>query len=271
MKKQFKKIIFALVFLAALVMPFFNTSHAYAASPVDSTVDISRGFLGLKPWYDGLTVNGGQLVCVKDTDEGARAAGCMYIATFILTIASNIAIDLVALGTYLALGFVIYGGYKYIFSNGDPGSVASGKKTIINTSIGLGILLLSNVIFTSVRYVLCQSAVEQEFKVGDQVFKVAGTANAGTLFTDLVAWVAGLAGIIAVIFLVIAGVAYMTAEGDAGKIVKARNTIKYSLIGLIIVMLSELFVAFINNSIRSAATPTSYVNSVEISLINKGE
>lgn len=45
-------------------------------------------------------------------------------------------------------------------------------------------------------------------------------------------------GLVAVIVIVIGGVMYMTSNGDAGKLQKAKNTILYAAIGLIICVLS---------------------------------
>lgn len=45
-------------------------------------------------------------------------------------------------------------------------------------------------------------------------------------------------GLVAVIVIVIGGVMYMTSNGDAGKLQKAKNTILYAVIGLIICVLS---------------------------------
>ncbi|MBQ3453098.1 hypothetical protein IJG28_02825 [Candidatus Saccharibacteria bacterium] len=47
-----------------------------------------------------------------------------------------------------------------------------------------------------------------------------------------------VAGIVAVIFIIIGGVNYMTSSGDAGKVAKAKNTILYALIGLVICVLA---------------------------------
>ena len=48
----------------------------------------------------------------------------------IWTIAANIATDITVIAAYLIIGYVIYGGYLYTFSGGDPGKVATGKKRV---------------------------------------------------------------------------------------------------------------------------------------------
>lgn len=58
-----------------------------------------------------------------------------------------------------------------------------------------------------------------------------------------------LAGFLAVISIIIAGVSYMTAAGNAEKVTSARKRIVNSLVGLFIAMTAAGLVAFIGNSI----------------------
>lgn len=44
---------------------------------------------------------------------------------------------------YVAVGYVIWGGFKYIKSQGDPGKISEAKTAIINALTGLGIALAS--------------------------------------------------------------------------------------------------------------------------------
>lgn len=55
----------------------------------------------------------------------------------------------------VAIIFIIYGGFKYITSGGESGSVESAKKTLIMAIIGLIIVALAQVI---VHFVLTESA-----------------------------------------------------------------------------------------------------------------
>ncbi len=46
----------------------------------------------------------------------------------------------------------------------------------------------------------------------------------------------GIIGVITVVFIVIGGVKYMTSQGDPGKLQHAKNTIMFSVVGLVIVL-----------------------------------
>ena len=52
-------------------------------------------------------------------------------------------------------------------------------------------------------------------------------------------------GIVAVIVIIIGGVSYMTSTGDAGKVKKAKDTILYGVIGLVICVLAFAIVNFV--------------------------
>lgn len=54
-----------------------------------------------------------------------------------------------------------------------------------------------------------------------------------------------IAAIVAVIVIIIAGINYATSGGDAGKVAKAKNTILYSVVGLVIVAFAFTITLFI--------------------------
>ena len=101
---------------------------------------------GLRPWYSGLTTtvtdaNNQQSCALKKPDKGD-----VPLQQYIWMIVLNILVDLFFLVGFAALGFVIYGGFLYMTSAGDPSRAASGKNTLLHATIGLVIALLANVI-----------------------------------------------------------------------------------------------------------------------------
>ncbi|MBQ6355082.1 hypothetical protein IJJ18_01505 [Candidatus Saccharibacteria bacterium] len=137
-----------LVFLATILASFSLFTAAIAPAEVraaesansDSNEECDKGFLGFAPWYRGLTEkkNGRcEVKSPKNSDE---------IPTFVIKIILNILADLSLAVGYLSLGFIIYGGYLYIMSSGDPGKAAKGKKTLMAAVIGTAIAMLASVI-----------------------------------------------------------------------------------------------------------------------------
>lgn len=47
-----------------------------------------------------------------------------------------------------------------------------------------------------------------------------------------------LAGAIAVIMIIVAGIMYVTSSGDSGRVTKAKNMLTYAIVGLIVVIIA---------------------------------
>ncbi len=164
----------------------------------------------------------------------------------IWTIVSNIASDITIIASYLVIAYVIYGGYLYTFSRGEPAKVAEGKKTLTQAFIGLGIVLSASVIVNTIRLALGVNLAKDCTQAG----KCINDAN--TMVVNYINWVIGIAGVMSLIFVVYGGALYITSTGDPGKVKQAKNMIMYSLIGLAIVALAATITAFVSQSIREA-------------------
>ena len=85
-----------------------------------------------------------------------------------------------------------------------------------------------------------------------------GVDGVGGNDTDLVSSVTGILngviavlGLVCVVVIIIGGVNYMTSSGDSGKVKKAKDTILYGIIGLIICVLAFAIVNFVLANILS--------------------
>ena len=66
-----------------------------------------------------------------------------------------------------------------------------------------------------------------------------------TDITGIINAIIGALGIVCVVVIIIGGVNYMTSSGDAGKVKKAKDTILYGMIGLVICVLAFAIVNFV--------------------------
>lgn len=221
MHKLISKVVILGVLLACFILPSLSVQPVSAA-----------GFLGLVPWNESVQ----DLTTISGQEELIKA---------IWQIVLNVSTDLTVAAAYLVIGFVIYGGYLYMLSNGDPGKVATGKKTLIQAFIGLAIVMSAHLIMDSIRVAL----------LGGGSFSNCaskGCVDPNTLITESIQWTIGVAGVVAAIFVVAGGIGYMTSAGDPSKTQKAKNTLLYALIGLAIVALAEAITAFASGLIRNA-------------------
>lgn len=65
-----------------------------------------------------------------------------------------------------------------------------------------------------------------------------------TVIQNILYAIIAVSGIVAVIYIIIGGINYMTSSGDTNKVQKARQTILYAVIGLIVCALAFVIVNF---------------------------
>lgn len=71
---------------------------------------------------------------------------------------------------------------------------------------------------------------------------VTGSTGVIVKITHLIAIVAGIA---AVIIIIIAGIRYIISGGDSAKTASAKNTIIYAVVGLVVIVLAQAIITFI--------------------------
>lgn len=115
-------------------------------------------FLTFRPWYYGLVKEGSATCELKDINvEGGTTGEEIELTAFIWTIILNILSILFNLVGYLALGFIIYGGYLYLLAKGDPAKIAKGKNTVIRALIGLVVCILATLITNTIVKILTEA------------------------------------------------------------------------------------------------------------------
>lgn len=63
--------------------------------------------------------------------------------------------------------------------------------------------------------------------------------------------VVGVVGFVAVVMIIMGGISFATSQGDSSKVAKARNTILYGVVGLIVALLAFAIVNFVLTSVFS--------------------
>lgn len=127
------------------------------------------------------------------------------------------------------------------------------KTIFIITISTLGFNTLATTLPTYAQNDVCSSSAPSEVK---EAAGCNGSSNAlPGLITGILNAIIAVSGIVAVIFVLIGGINYMTSAGDSGKLEKAKKTILYAVIGLAITVLSFAIVNFaINNIINGSSS-----------------
>ena len=215
MKKIY--LILAVIVCALSSLVLLPAGNSYAAECSDSQTP-----LGLRPWYAGLVDSNCEI-------DHKNWEGEENIQKSVWKIVLNLASDILAIVGYLAICFVIWGGYQYMMARGDPGMVAKGKKTITNALVGLAICMLASTITSMVSDIAAEG-------VNQNIFIVA--------MNHAFTW----AGIISVIMIVIGGIQYTTSNGNPAQAAKGKQTITFAIIGLAI---SLFAVAIVNLVVKA--------------------
>lgn len=72
-----------------------------------------------------------------------------------------------------------------------------------------------------------------------------GEQSLMSMINTILNLVIGLVGVVAVVMMIIGGISFITSQGDTNKVTKARNTILYGVVGLIIAILAFAIVNFV--------------------------
>jgi hypothetical protein len=123
----------ALTFGAPMLVPVLASAACDANSTIQS---------GIGSGIDGTTGSASGTACSAVSDNGTGSL------TAVAKKAVNIFSIIVGI---VAVIFIIYGGFRYITSGGDSGSVGNAKNTLIYALVGLVIVALAQLI---VHYVL---------------------------------------------------------------------------------------------------------------------
>lgn len=229
-----------LAFLGVLLTVFMGTA---VLNPTEVVAlgggDCGAGTpLGFRAWYAGLCDGNEKDSEIQKPDNQDESELVQFIWTIIL----NVLFDLLVAVGYLALGFVVYGGFLYIMSQGDPVKLAKGKRTLTAAIIGTVIALVASIAVNTIRVIL---GINSNDLWAQQEFTKDNISGA-------FAWAYSVAGIVAVIFIIKGALDYLLSSGDPAKTRKATQSIIYAVVGLVIVLLAALITTFVINSTGGA-------------------
>lgn len=73
-------------------------------------------------------------------------------------------------------------------------------------------------------------------------------ADANTVLTNALQTTYFIAGAVAVIVIIVAGIMFATSAGDPGNVTKAKNLLMYGVIGLILVIIAFAITLFVQGA-----------------------
>lgn len=195
-------------------------------------------FFGLKPWYYYLELDGKTCEVKNFTLLGAKSSVLLIILAIID--------DLLRLAGIVAVGYVIYAGIRYVTSQGSPEETNKAKTTLLNALIGLVIAMIAIglVAFIGNKFGTgggTGAAVKTTLDTSALPTTQAGAPQIKTIISVVL----GIVGALSLLFVTIGGFRYVLSQGDPQATSKAKDTILYALIGLLVTALAQAIVTFV--------------------------
>jgi hypothetical protein len=134
--------------------------------------------------------------------------------------------------------------------------------TIIS-SLFIAVLLLAPVFLPQKAYADCNG--DSKCQICEGAGLNGCTPGSGPTVNSIIATTVNVltfvVGIAAVIMIIIAGLRYITANGDASSIQGAKNTLLYAIIGLVVVVFAQTLVRFAIDKSTGVKSPSPSSNS----------
>ncbi len=127
---------FALIAALVSVIGGASLSGMVYAAPTTTFAAGSASFTLLPPWYNNLTESDGSGGTKIKSPSGD-------IKGWLSTLVLNLITDLLYITGYVSLGFIIWGGFKFMINGDNSSGVAAARKTIQNAVIGLVISIFA--------------------------------------------------------------------------------------------------------------------------------
>ncbi len=133
----------------------------------------------------------------------------------------------------LAIIFIVIGAVLYITSAGDSKRIETAKSAITASMIGLALGIAAPSFLKEISTILGWNAAPVE---------VSGALSLTAILTNVLTFLTGIVGILAIIMLVIGALMYLSAAGDEDRIDDGKKIVKFSIIGIIIAFAALIIV-----------------------------
>lgn len=128
----------------------------------------------------------------------------------------------------LAIIFIVIGALLYITSAGNDRRLSLAKAAITAALIGLALGVAAPSFLKEIAQILKWTSVNNA--------TVTGALTLSQLAARVLNFLLSIVGIIAIVMLVIGGIAYLTSSGDEGRAETGKKIVVYSIIGITIAL-----------------------------------
>lgn len=201
-------------------MALFAVLFLAPSQPAHAICGADPNFFSIPPWHyylEGAACEGDN---VNNRDGGFELADIWLIFAALFE-------AVIKISAIVALAYVIWGGFKYITSQGSPEGTASARRTITYALAGMAMATLASASVTLFMDIVAGGTA------GSGILPGADSSNA---LQRVLNFVYAIGGAVAAIYVAIGTVKFATSTGDPGKAASARNTIIYALVGAVVIV-----------------------------------
>ena len=128
------------------------------------------------------------------------------------------------------------------------------KRIILNLTTILVLAAAPVAMLAGNAYASCGTASPAKDQVLNGIGETGGNCNdSGVTYAISAAVIilSIIAGVAAIIMVIMAGFKYITSGGDSGKVANAKNTLIYALVGAAVAVLAQFLVHFVINKAQT--------------------
>lgn len=126
----------------------------------------------------------------------------------------------------LAIIFIVVGAILYITSAGNEGRIKTAKAAITAALIGLALVLAAPAFLKEVYTAIGGTATLPS--------QVSAAPTLTEIAMNVLTFLLGIIGVLAIIMLLVGSVMYLTAAGDEKRAENGKSTVKFAIIGIIV-------------------------------------
>lgn len=144
-----------------------------------------------------------------------------------------------------AIVYVVYSGARMILSQGSSEEIQKGKDILKWSIFGFALSLIAFVLVASLGSFFGYEGIVPGNYISPQVVEnpIKATDNFGVWFYDtFLKGFLSFVGILAILMIVIAGFRYVTAQGHEEQAQDAKNALKWSVIGLVLIVFAYVII-----------------------------
>lgn len=151
--------------------------------------------------------------------------------------------------------YVVFAGFKMVISQGDSEKLADAKNSLQWTLSGLILIIISFALVYAVSVFVGASDVDQN--IGNINNTTINNPTVNKVFGDLTGRILtgflGVAGVIALLMIIINGFRYMLSAGNDEQAENAKQGLQWAVIGLCLIALAYVIVAAVGQLFGSTA------------------